>query len=459
MKRSLIALSLVAALIGCGLAFGAPLPPDIGLMDPAMLAGLGAGLPFMVGDMKAEDIKKLEDALAKKAGEVIETVQKALKDEVDKFDTVTTKTNEKLTEVSSEAKAAVEKVGEFKAQLLEIEQKLAKKPGGPGGEMPKSAGQLFVDSDAYRNAVKQGQVKTEAVNIGGAHLKTAIINATGQNQPLVPDARVPGIVMPATRRLTIRDLMPQMRTSSNLVQFASENVFTNNAGLQFNSPDAKENVAKAESGITFTLSNAPVETIAHGVPASKQILADAPGLQSYIDTRLMYGLKLVEETQILTGDGTAGNLSGLNANATAYNRSVSNDSMLDCLLKAMLQAALSEYSATGMVLNPIDWTQIQLLKDTQGRYLFSNPQAVTDPMLWGLPVVATNSQTSGQFLVGAFALASALWDREDATVQIYDQHDDYPIKNMVLILCEERMAITVYRSAALIKGSLPALGT
>lgn len=412
--------------------------------------------------MTPDELKKLEETinanLAKKAGEVVEQVQKLLTDEVKKFETLTTKGNDKLTEVATDAKKATEAVAEFKASLLEVQQKLAHKPGADN-EPEDSVGSLFIKSDEFKNAVKNGQYRTGSVNVGAMHRKTAIINIVGQNQPLVPDMRVPGIIMPATRRLTIRDLLPQLRTDSNLVQFAKENVFTNSAALQFNSPDSKEGVAKAESGITFTLSNAPVETIAHGIPASRQILADAQGLSGYIDSRLMYGLKLVEETQILTGDGTGGNLSGLNANATAYNRSVSNDTMLDCLLKAMLQAALSEYSATGMVLNPIDWTQIQLLKDTQGRYLFGNPQDTNAPRIWGLPVVGTNSQTAGQFLVGAFALAAAIWDRQDATVQIFDQHDDYPIKNMVLILCEERMAITVYRAAALIKGSLPALGT
>lgn len=411
-----------------------------------------------MGALAPEELKSLEEALAKKAGAVVEAVQRALHDEVSKFETITTKTNEKLVEVSSEAKAAVEKVGEFKAQLLDIEQKLAKRPQG-GGDDFKSAGQMVIESPEFAAALKAGNYRSGKIDIGGAHLKTAIINIIGQNQPLVPDMRVPGIVMPATRRLTIRDLLPQLRTSSNLVQFAKENVFTNNAGLQFGSPDSKEGVLKNESGITFTLSNAPVETIAHGVPASRQILDDAPGLASYIDSRLMYGLKLVEETQMLTGDGTGGNLSGLNANATAYNRGVSNDTMLDCLLKAMLQAALSEYSATGIILNPIDWTQIQLLKDTTGRYLFGNPQDTNAARIWGLPVVGTNSQTSGTFTVGAFALAAAIWDRQDASVQLFDQHDDYPLKNMVLILCEERMALTVYRAAAIIKGTLPALGT
>lgn len=406
----------------------------------------------------AEELKKLEDALNLKAGQVVEQVQKLLKDEVEKFNALTIKGNEKLTEVSADAKKATEAVATFKAELLDVQQKLARKPGADV-KTAKSIGETFVESEEFKAAAAKGSPNILPVKVGPLHGKTAIINAQGQNQPLVPDMRVPGIITPATRRLTIRDLLPQLRTESNLVQFASENVFTNNAGVQFSSPNDRENVPKNESGITFTLANAAVATIAHWIPASRQILADAPGLSSYIDTRLIYGLKLYEESQFLTGDGTGGNINGINTQAAAYNRGVSNDTMLDCLLKAMLQVALSEYSATGMILNPIDWTQIQLLKDTQGRYLFANPQAVSDPMLWGLPVVATNSQTAGQFTVGAFALAAAIWDREDAEVRVLEQHDDFAVRNMVAIICEERTTLTVYRTSALVKGTLPALGT
>lgn len=416
--------------------------------------------PMLLGDTAATEFKKLEDALVKKSGEVIEAVQKALRDEVSKWETVTGKTNEKLTEVASEAKAAVDAMAEFKARMTDIEQKLAKRPSGDGADESKTAGQIFVESDVFKKAVKDGAKFTDKVEVGASHQrKTAIINATGQNQPLVPDMRVPGIIANPNRRLTIRDLLPQLRTNSNLVQFPKENVFTNSAAIQISSPNDKENVVKAESGITFTLSNAPVETIAHFIPASRQILDDAPGLAGYIDSRLMYGLKLVEETEILTGDGTNGHLSGLNANATAYSQSVSNDTKIDCLLKSILQCALSEYAADGIVLHPTDWYGIRLLKDTQGRYLFGNPQDSAEPRMWGLPVVSTNSQTAGTFLTASFGLAAAIWDRMDATVELSREHSDFFTRNMVAILCEERMCVTVYRASALIKGSLPALGT
>lgn len=413
-----------------------------------------------MGALTQEELTRLEDTLTKKAGEVVETVQKALKDEVEKFNGITTKTNEKLTEVSTSAAEAQKAVKDFKLELLEVQQKLAKRPSG-GDERPKTPGQIFVASDQLRAAVAQGAADVAAVNIGAIPwgMVDSIINATGQNQPLVPDMRVPGIVTAANRRLTIRDLIPNLRTSSNLVQFAYENVFTNNAALQFNSPDETEGATKAQSTITFALANQAVETIAHWIAASRQILADAGMLQGYIDSRLMYGLKLAEETQFLTGDGTAGNLDGLLANATAYNRGASNDTRLDALLKAILQVAISEYAASGMVLNPVNWTDIQLMKDTTGRYLFTDPQSVTTPRLWGLPIVATNSMTSGQFLVGAFDLAAAIFDREDATIRVSEHHASFFVQNLVAILCEERTTIVVFRSASMVKGTFPAVGT
>jgi HK97 family phage major capsid protein len=405
-----------------------------------------------------KEVKALEDALAKKSGEIVEACQKAMRDETQKFDAITQKTNEKLTELAGEGKKLSEQLSEVKGKLTEVEQKVVYRPAGDS-IIAKSVGQIFTESEELKFANTKGQPSVQPVNVGNIHRKTAMINASGQNQPLVPDQRVGGIITAPNRRLTIRDLLPQLTTNSNLVQFASENVFTNNAGPQFSSPNDKENVLKNESGITFTLSNAAVATIAHWIPASRQLLADAAGLQAYIDSRLMYGLKLEEEEQILLGDGTGGNLSGVYTNGTTYNRGVSNDTRIDCLLKAMLQVALSEYVASGIVVNPIDWTAIQLIKDTTGRYIFADPQAMAQPRMWGLPVVATNTMSEGTFLTGAFDLAAAIWDREDATVRVAEQHDDFFVKNMVAILCEERLALTIYRTAAMVKGSLPATGT
>ncbi len=373
-----------------------------------------------------------------------------------------------LTEFVKKANGEIEAVGKVSAETKSAMTALTETLNGLGtrldkveakanriGENPeakKSLGEQFTMLEDLKtiNTGKRGKVRLE---VKGLDLK-AITNATGQNQPLVPDMRLPSIQQTPNRILTIRDLIPTGRTTSNLIQYVKENVFTNNAGPQAgNSPTtAGENLTKNESDITFTLANAPVVTIAHFILASRQVLDDAPMLQSYIDGRLLYGLKLEEEDEILNGEGTAGTLDGLMKNATAYNRDVATDTKIDTLRRSITQLYLSEYLPEVFILNPADWEKIELQKDSQGRYILANPTSLAGPTLWGKPVIPTNSMTEGQFLTANFTQAAQLWDRQDAAVEVSREDSDNFRKNMVTILAEERVALTIYRPTALIKG-------
>ena len=353
--------------------------------------------------------------------------------------------------VEAETKSAMEKLsakaGELTEKCLELERKMS--AGSENGQQAaESVGSMLVKSDAFQS-MAQGRSKFARIE-----LKTAIVNATGQNQPLVADMRVPGIIANPNRVLTIRDVLPTGRTSSNLVQYTRENVFTNSANAQYSSP-ARENVTKPESGITFTLANAPVVTLAHFIPVSRQVLDDAPQLESYVNSRLTYGLKLEEEDQLLNGSGTSGNISGIltSGNFTAYNRAATGDTRLDTIRKAITQAALSEYTADTVVINPADWERMELTKASDGQYIMANPMDMAGPRIWGKRVVATNSIASGTFLVGAMSMGAQIWDRMDAAVQIsYEDGDNFK-KNMATLLAEERLALTVYRPSAFIKGT------
>jgi len=366
---------------------------------------------------------------------------------------------------STETKSALDKLGkdwsETNARLLAIEQKMTQPAGGGNGEN-KSIGQLMVESDGYK-ALQSGARNTGKVTVGSFH-KTTIVNATGQNQPLVPDQRLPGILMPGLRRLTVRDLLPSMRTTSNLVQFTRELLFTNAAAsVTGGSPNTNEGAVKPESALTFELANAAVVTLAHWIPASRQILDDAPALQDYINNRLQYGLKLEEERQLLLGSGSNNNLTGLVTEATAYdtNRTnVTSDTFIDVIRHAITQAEASFFEADGIVMNPEDWESVELTKVSgtgiaSGQYIFANPQAIAQPRLWGKPVVATYAMPKSQFLVGSFGQAASIWDRMDATVEVSREHSDYFTRNLVAILCEERLALTVYRPSALVYGGFP----
>ncbi len=421
-------------------------------------------MEFNAIEMKELNIalKKAFDEMGVNLRQSQDMAQKAL-DENAKLNAIEAKTNEKLTELGANGNKIAEQVKELLTRQLEVEQKLVKNPRGEDTQQYKSIGQIVAESDEWKAASKNAKVgKMDPVNVGSFH-KTNILNVNPltNDQPLVQADRVAGVITPGLRRMTIRNLLPNNRTSSNLIEFASELLFTNNAGPQggTTSPDElTEGETKPESALTFQLDNTPVITLAHFIPASRQILSDAPMLQGYVDGRLRYGLMLKEEDEILNGNGLQGDLYGLVSKSTAFNGGATNQTVLDTLLKAFLQISLQNLEASGVVLHPTDWTNLLLLKDTTGRYLFTDPHGAETPRLWGKDVVATASQTSGQFLAGAFTLAAEIFDREDATVRVAEQHSDFFVRNLVAILAEERLALAVYRTAALVKGAVSNAG-
>jgi len=355
--------------------------------------------------------------------------------------------------LSEESRAAIDKLltqqGELLARQAAAEQELAKiKTQGAGGpERPRSMGEQITASEEFRTW-SQRPSGSFRMNV-----QAAVTSDAGSAGSLIEPQRIPGIVTPGLRRLTIRDLINWGRTTSNSLEFVREKLFTNSAA------PVAEGALKPESNLTFDLASAPVATVAHWIPASRNVLADAPVLQGYIDGRMRYGLKLIEEAQLLKGSGLGLNISGIYTQASAYANPgvlVQAETRIDRLRLALLQVELSEYYADGIVISPIDWAAIELTKTAENAYLFANPRTQNLPGLWGRNVVPTQAMAPGEFLVGAFGggLAVQGWDREDVSVQIAFEDRDNFVKNMVTILCEERLALTVYRPSAFVKGDM-----
>lgn len=397
-----------------------------------------------LGDLGADQIEKeykeVKASLDKVGGELKEYAEKS-RAEV-----------EKLGALSAETKAKVDEVliahGENKARLQEVEQRLvnlAKPQDKP--EQPKSAGIMVAD--------KLKEVGVSA-SFRGSHRievpRNAItsFDAAGGNL-VAPDHR-PGIVPGATRMMTVRSLVAPGTTSSNNVEYVRETGFTNAAAPVSENPST----GKPYSEIIYALAQAPVRTIAHMFKASRQILDDLSGLQSQIDARARYGLMISEENQLLLGNGTGNNLSGMVTLAQAFGyesgMTVTAEQRIDRLRLAILQVHLADYPATGIVLNTLDWAMIELLKDGENRYLISRPADGAEPRLWGLPVVSTNSMTLDNFLVGAFSLACQIFDRATAEILVSTENDKDFEKNMVSIRAEERLAFAVTRPEALVTG-------
>lgn len=336
----------------------------------------------------------------------------------------------------------------------------------------KTFGELFVESDAYsefvgryaKNGVIPNAVKGVQSNPfqGGVDLKALITGAssTSAGAAVRNDLYAPVTDLIGERELSVRDLVTVGSTTSDTVDYVRVTGKTNNAaataeattaaGPSANtttgviSPAAGAGV-KPESDMTLEVVSATVKTIAHWIPITKRAAADAPQVRTLVDNFLRYGLNEELEDQMLTGNGSGENFTGiLNTSGISTVGSAGTD--LDAIVDAIKTIRADRRRPTAVVMHPNDWysTGFLLAKDSQGRYLVGDPRASVEQLntLWGLQVVVSEAMTENTALVGDFRQA-VLWEREGVSLMVSDQHADFFTRNLLAILAEMRAAFGV----------------
>lgn len=350
----------------------------------------------------------------------------------------------------------------------------------------ESVGAAFVKSDQFKAFQKTGgttmidrfEFKGRDISKGAMPSELQrkdVYTALGGTQtiPTLGTVQFDPAVPRAFRPNRVRDLFPVATTNANMIDYFRVTGFTE-GGLDGGGSGNAQTVPERSSGqfglkphsnLNFEPANAVVRTIAHWEAAHRNIINDEPQLQTTINNELLYGLALVEDDQILNGDGNGENLLGiLNTPGIQTYTPAAAEIGSDTLRKATTLAVLANYPPTGYVLHPNDWQNIELQKGTtgtggDGQYmLITNIAIGAAAQAWRQPVVETPAMTEGTFLNGAFGLGVQLYDREQANVRIAEQHADFFVRNAVVILCEERLALAVKRPESLIKGEfdLPA---
>lgn len=438
LKLSHIGACLVLAVVVGLLLFDFTAPHTIGaiMAAPAALAITEEGLETLVKDFK-------------KATEEVKGVGAEMDRQYKNGEQVTNELKAKVDE-------ALTKQGEINQQILDLSQSVAQAIKGIGSQAA---------NDELGEQLKKGHEESGLAKIGdGLSFRGKTVNIPVSRKALVNSGTTgaalnyPGVqvlgqpLQPLQRRLTIRSLLAPGRISKAVLFYMRETGYTNNAA------PVSEGSLKPKSELTFDLVTESVKTIAHLFDISLQMLDDVEFIQSYIETRGRYGLALKEEDQLLNGTGTGQNLEGIYTAATAYAQPsgavVQAEQDIDKLRLAMLQVELAEAFTTGMVLHPTDWANIELLKDSQLRYLIANPQNTTTGRIWGRDVVSTQAMTQGKFLLGDFMAHAQIFDRQDANVAIsFDNKDNFE-RNMATLRIEERLALAIYRPEAFVKGTI-----
>lgn len=259
------------------------------------------------------------------------------------------------------------------------------------------------------------------------------------------------------RPLTIRDIVTVGSTGSDTVEYVKLTAQTNAAA-----PTAEATATsgtsgtKPESALTLAKVTETVKTIAHWIPATKRALSDAGQLRTLIDGFLRYGLDEELEDQMIGGDGTGENFTGI-SNISGVQAAAWDTDILTTTRKARtLIRTVGRAVPTAYVFHPNDWQTIDLLQDNEARFYGAGPFGLSPARLWGLPVVESEGATEGVGYVGDFRKC-VLWDREQSSIQVSDSHSDFFIRNMVAILAELRAAFGCVQPNALAEIDLTAV--
>jgi HK97 family phage major capsid protein len=328
----------------------------------------------------------------------------------------------------------------------------------------KSLGQEFIDSSEFKalQGGKAGYTMHTPFAVGGdmgaRYGIKAVYTALPSGTP--GDFGTPqreGIVERAKRTSRVRDLFDVQQTNTNMIEFFRVSGFTNNAATVSERSGSPENfTAKPNSTLSVVGVQAPVRTIAHYEVAHRNVLDDEPTLRGVIDNELLYGLRLTEDDQIINGDGTGTNLTGIRETSGiqtyAWSAGSLNDTRIDAVRRAITKSLLAYYEPTGMIVHPNDLEDIELSKDSNLNYLMVMSVAVgAEARLWRLPIVETPAITEGYALVGSFGIGATLYDRMQGTIRVSEQHSDFFVRNAVAILAEERLALAVKRPESFVE--------
>ena len=392
--------------------------------------------------MSKEILEAVKDLGTEVKGQV-DTVKTEVKSIKDAAEVATTEVKSLITVVKDESE---KKYQELKAEFDDMKKK-GGRIGGMGSAKSFSnelAEKIIENKDKLgKKSMFQFEMDTKAVgNIGSSASLTGTY--------LVPAETVPGIVAKQFEETHLRNLLPTGQTSSNVIRHLRDN------GGEGGPAMVAEAATKPQMDRDLSIEDANVRKIATYMRVPEEMIEDIPYLTSFLSSIGTEEVLKVEDNQILYGDGTGQNLSGLVTNSTAFAAGTGNvidaPNRYDVLRAARLQMRKLFRKPSFYLVSPLDYFIMTSTKDSTDNYILMGGGNGMLPSFDGVPVIETTGMTDGDFLA-VDRLAAQIFFRSNINVRFYDQDQDNAIKNMVTIVIEERLALPIYYTSGLVKGT------
>lgn len=280
----------------------------------------------------------------------------------------------------------------------------------PAEQKARSFGELVISAKEYeefkRGGCRPGQHATVGVDID---LKT-LMETTNGYAPYSP--RTGLHVEAVTRPIQVLDLIPTRPITQAVDKYMEETTRTHSAA------EKSEGAAYAESAFVWTERTQAVEKITDSLPVTDEQLEDGDQLSSIIDQRLRFGLRQRLDLQVLVGDGTAPNLSGILDRST-QTQAKGSDPVFDAVFKALTLVRFTGRAIpNALVFHPNDWQDIRLTRTADGQYIMGNPATPGPMALFGLPVALSDAITEHTGLAGDFANFCYIGERRGIQVLV-----------------------------------------
>jgi HK97 family phage major capsid protein len=372
--------------------------------------GIKSEVNGAIESAKADNASALESVKAEL--EATKASISVVKDEIEKLEAKQNRSKMNQTEVkgfNASLADAIEQNGDNLAKLARGEQKRSS---------------FILDTKAVGNM-------TEAVNLTGD------ITRQYANQ----------VYALPSRKVHLRSLLPIGTINQGLFTFPYESGGEGAPAAQV------QGSSKAQVDFDITMKDAAAQYIAGYVRISRQMLDDIPAMTSFLQSRLLEKYLIAEDAQILSGDGTAPNLQGILGVATAATGAATVD--VEQLVQAIAQLESSNYSATGIMVNPTDWAAIMNTKNTNAAYSLPASTVVTtdgNVSIAGIPLYKSTAIAVDKFLVGDWSMGAQIMQNQGISVQFSEMDGDNFTKNLITVRVEARIALPIYYAGAFVYG-------
>jgi HK97 family phage major capsid protein len=377
-----------------------------------------------------EDVTKLAEELNKK----IEAIEKSANDK--------TEINALKSELANVA--SKEDVAKLSADLdaLSIQLKQKEEPIVElGATIKEVKEQIEKANEAAKNRNGQGVKLDFTIKAVAPVLTTNVTAAAGGNVVAMTESL--GIVKPLVQnRIFFEDILNPVPTTLDTITWIDEVVKEGDAAM------TAEGATKGQSDISYVERTLNLQNVTHFIKVSTKMLSQPNYIVSAIQNRLLSRLRLKKQSQLVDGDGTAPNISGLNVLATDFAVGAYADTVEDANIFDLIRVIVAQISTSGedfipnyAVVSHGTLAKMDLEKGLDGHYVLPPFISSDRTTISGVKVIGSNEYTDDEMLVGDFTKANYAYKDEIRVSAGLDGNDF--TKNLVTILAEQPIGLFV----------------